>query len=199
MKISPKTIGIAALAVVVATFVGLMAIGLANKSPVTGKSGATRIDKPAADFTMPLFDGSEFALSEYSGQPFIINFWASWCFPCRQEARALERAWRTYRDRGITLIGVDLHDEETDARSYLREFDVTYPNGIDTNGTISVDYGVIGLPVTFFVNKQGIVERRWVGAIPEVQLITWVQELITGEVLSEEIQPEDLENFQSIN
>jgi len=199
VKISPKAIGIAALAVVIAGFVGFMAIGLANKSPVTGKSGATRINKPAADFTMPRFDGGEFVLSEYAGQPFVINFWASWCFPCRQEAKPLERAWRAYRDRGVVFIGVDLHDEETDARAYLQEFDVTYPNGIDTDGTIAVDYGVIGLPVTFFVNSQGIVERRWVGAIPEVQLITWVQELADGVGLSEEIQPEDLENFQTIN
>ena len=195
MSLSPKTIGVVVFSLGIAGFLGLMALGLINKAPVTGRSGITRIDKPAADFTLPLFDGGELTLSQYIGLPIVINFWSSWCPPCRQEARALERTWRAYKNRGVILVGVDIQDAEKDARAYLAEFDVTYPNGVDTDGTITVDYGVIGLPVTFFVNSDGIVERRWVGAIPERQLIAWVEELEAGVALSDEIEGADPAEF----
>jgi cytochrome c biogenesis protein CcmG/thiol:disulfide interchange protein DsbE len=195
MSISPKTIGVVVLSLGIAGFLGLMALGLLNKSPVTGRSGVTRVNKPAADFSFSQFDGGEFVLSRNIGQPVVINFWASWCPPCREEARGLERAWQAYKEQGVVFVGVDIQDTLKDALAYLAEFDVTYPNGMDVDGTITVDYGVIGIPVTFFVNKDGIVERRWVGAISERQLIAWVEELAAGVALSEETDEENPEEF----
>jgi cytochrome c biogenesis protein CcmG/thiol:disulfide interchange protein DsbE len=92
-----------------------------------------------------------------------------------------------------------MRDTEQNSKDYIKKFDITYPNGLDKNGTITVDYGVIGLPVTFFVNREGIVERRWVGAIREEQLVTWVKELSSGTPPSEEAEgqnPEDYVGFK---
>ena len=191
-----KKVGvIAAIAVIIAGFLALLALGLVNREPATGRSGITRVEKPAMDFTLPLFGGGEFALREHRGQPVVINFWASWCPPCRQEAHGLERAWRSRAGEGVVFVGVDIQDSEGDARAYIQEFGITYPNGPDTDGKIAVDYGVIGIPVTFLVNKEGTVEQRWVGALDETQLAAWIDELAAGMTLSGEAEGENPQDF----
>ena len=195
MSVSSRAVGIGAIGLAIVGFLGLMAFGLLNKAPVTGRSGFTRVQKPAPDFTLPLLDGGALTLSQYLGQPLVINFWASWCPPCRQEAPALERTWRAYKDRGVVFVGVDIQDTKEDARVYLREYDVTYPNVLDGDGKVTVDYGVIGLPITFFVSRDGIVERRWVGAVKERQLVAWVDELLAGVQPSRDEQGENPSEF----
>lgn len=176
-----KALAIVAAAVALAAFLALLSWGLISKAPVTGLSGITRVEKPAPEFAMPTFDGGTFRLSDHLGKPVVINFWASWCPPCRDEALVLEEAWREYAPRGVVFVGVDIQDVEADAAAYLREFGITYPNGRDADGKITVDYGVIGLPVTFFIGKDGTVVRRWVGAVRPVELRAWVDALISGE------------------
>src|SRR5262245_34073007 len=85
----------------------------------------------APDFTLTTFDGQTIALSSLRGQVVVVNIWASWCEPCKDEAAELEAFWRAYKDRGAVLIGVDYVDTETEARAYLNQFDITYPNGPD--------------------------------------------------------------------
>ena len=167
-------------AVLVLAFFAVLAFGLANRSSATGRSGITRIGKPAPQFAMQLLGGGEFQLSDHEGRPLVINFWASWCPPCRQESPAFERQWRRYRDTGIQFVGVDIQDDVSDAEAYVREFGLTFPNGLDPDGKITIDYGVIGLPVTFFVGSSGIVEGRWVGAIPEEKLEEWINTLVAA-------------------
>src|SRR5262249_49931851 len=119
-----------------------------------GQAAPLRV-RPAPDFALPLFDGGSFRLSEQRGRVVLINYWASWCPPCRDEAPTLEAAWRAYRDRGVVLVGLDVWDSETDARAFLKEFGVTYPNGPDASGEILIDYGVTGVPETYFVDRSG--------------------------------------------
>lgn len=159
---------------------GLMVWGMLNQEPATGKSGITRVGKQAPEFTLPLFNGGEFVLQEYLRKPVIINFWASWCPPCREEAPRLERTWRAYKKQGVVFVGVDIQDPEDYARAYIREFDITYPNGPDTAGKITIDYGVVGIPVTFFVDREGVIARRFVGAITERKLVAWTEELLVS-------------------
>lgn len=195
MRLSRKAAGLAVFGLAATGFLALMAWGLLNQSPVTGKSGSTRLHKPAPEFTLPLFEGDQLTLSEHSGRPVVINFWASWCAPCRVEARALEEAWRSYRDRNVLFVGVQTQDTEEEGRAYLSEFGVTYPNVMDADGRVTVDYGVIGLPVTFFVDRGGTVVHRWVGAIDRARLTGWVEEMVSGTILGGEAEGENRDSF----
>ena len=185
-------------AVLVLALFAVLAFGLANRSSATGRSGMTRIGKPAPQFAMQLLGGGEFRLSDHEGRPLVINFWASWCPPCRQESPAFERQWRRYRDTGIQFVGVDIQDDVSDAEAYVREFGLTFPNGLDPDGKITIDYGVIGLPVTFFVGSSGIVEGRWVGAIPEEKLEEWVNTLVAASAPSGEAEGRTEGAFQQL-
>jgi cytochrome c biogenesis protein CcmG/thiol:disulfide interchange protein DsbE len=113
------------------------------------------VNHPAPDFTLTTFKGTTISLEDLRGKPVVINFWASWCPPCRIEAPLIERTWRAYKKRGPIFIGVNIQDRKEDALNYIREFDITYPNGPDPTGEIAIDYGVSGLPVTFFVSSRG--------------------------------------------
>lgn len=90
----------------------------------------------------------------------------------------MESAWRTYRLKDLLFVGVDIQDAEDDAVEYIHDLGITYPNGLDLDGRITIDYGVVGLPVTFFINREGIVQRRWVGAIGNQRLTDFLEELL---------------------
>ena len=159
-------------------FLSLLVWGLLNKEPITGLSGVTMVNRQAPDFTLTTFEGATISLEELRGKPVVINFWASWCPPCRIEAPLIERTWRAYENRDLIFLGVNIQDREDDALNYIRQFDITYPNGPDPNGEIAIDYGVSGLPVTFFVSRNGEVVRRWVGAIERNTLIGSIEEIM---------------------
>ena len=190
-----KLVSIASLAVLVVAFFALMAYGLANRESPTGRSGVTRVGKPAPQFSMTLLSGGEFRLEDHAGSPLVINFWASWCPPCRDESPGFERVWQKYRDSGVQFVGVDIQDTQEEAARYVEEFGLTFPNGRDPDGKITVEYGVIGLPVTFFIGANGIVEGRWVGAVPEDKLESWTLALIYRSVLSDDSDSETPNGF----
>ena len=198
-RVSP--LRVAAIIIVVAGVLGLaalLALGLANRSPVTGRSGATRIDKPAPPINIPLYGGGVLTPEDYAGRPVVVNFWASWCGPCRQEAPIFEQLSQEYSERGVLFIGVNIQDAEADAEAYLSEFTISYPNGSDEDGSISIDYGVIGIPVTFFINRDGIVQRRWAGVMRETQLRQWIDELVLGIAPTGETQGENPEGYEPL-
>jgi len=138
-------------------------------------------------------------LSEFRGTPVVINFWASWCSPCREEAVSLQRAWQSYQGEGVLFVGINIQDSEDSANAHMNEFSITYPNGSDLDGTITVDYGVIGIPVTFFVNDEGIIKGRWVGALDESLLVGWLDGMATGAVPSGILEGANLERYFSID
>jgi cytochrome c biogenesis protein CcmG, thiol:disulfide interchange protein DsbE len=127
-----------------------IALGLASTFATPPLGG-----QPAPEFTMSLYDGQTFTLSQARGRVVVINFWASWCAPCKDEAPDLERAWQEYRDRGVQFIGVDYVDAEQNALEYINEFGITYPNGADIGTKISDAYHITGVPETFIVDRDG--------------------------------------------
>jgi cytochrome c biogenesis protein CcmG/thiol:disulfide interchange protein DsbE len=126
------------------------------------------IGKPAAPFTLATFDGGQVSLEALRGRVVVVNFWASWCYPaCYEEAPALARAWETYKDRGVMMIGINIQDKEEPAKKFLTQFGHTFPNAPDPAGRVSVDYGVYGVPETFFIDRAGRVRWKQVGAVTE--------------------------------
>jgi cytochrome c biogenesis protein CcmG/thiol:disulfide interchange protein DsbE len=126
------------------------------------------IGRPAAAFTLTSFDGQPVALEKLRGKVVVVNFWASWCNPaCYDEAPVLERAWRTYRDRGVMVIGVDMQDTAEAAQEFIRRFQLTFPNAPDHGGKVAVEYGVYGVPETFFIDRAGTIRAKHVGAVTD--------------------------------
>ncbi|MDH3444801.1 MAG: TlpA family protein disulfide reductase [Deltaproteobacteria bacterium] len=144
------------------------------------------IAKPAALFTLTLFDGTTLSLEKLRGKAVFLNFWASWCPPCRAEARDLEAAWRKVKNENVVYLGVALQDTEENARAFLKEFDVTYPNGLDASGKIAVDYGVWGLPESFFIDPQGLITYKHVGGMGAALVESKLAEALSGIVTAQE-------------
>jgi cytochrome c biogenesis protein CcmG/thiol:disulfide interchange protein DsbE len=129
-----------------------------------------RSEGPAPDFTLLTFQGKEIVLSELQDQVIVINFWASWCPPCREEAAYLEATWREYRDQGVVFLGIDYVDTEPEALAYIDEFEITYPNGPDIGTLISQAYRIQGVPETFFVAKDGTLRGVKIGPLAPPEL-----------------------------
>ena len=137
------------------------------------------VGKPAAGFALKTFDGQDVALEKLRGKVVVLNFWASWCFPaCYDEAPALARAWEQYRKRDMVLIGVNIQDKEEPARKFLESFKHTFPNAPDPAGRVSVDYGVYGVPETFFIDRKGRIRAKHVGAITDEDFRREVERLL---------------------
>ncbi len=123
--------------------------------------------EPAADFVLTLLDGGSFRLSDRKGSPVIVNFFASWCIPCKIEAPVLEKVSQDYRERGVMVVGVAIQDTESKARDFVEELGLTYPTGLDADGSIKESFGVFGIPMTFFVDKEGLISYTHVGVVTE--------------------------------
>jgi cytochrome c biogenesis protein CcmG/thiol:disulfide interchange protein DsbE len=144
------------------------------------------IAKPATPFTITLFDGRKLTLEDLRGKAIFVNFWASWCPPCRAEAKDLEAAWQKVKDQNMVFLGVALQDTDQNALEFLKEFNVTYPNGKDESGKIAVDYGTWGIPESFFIDPQGRITYKHVGGIRAALVIAKLDEAAKGIVTAQE-------------
>ncbi len=142
--------------------------------------GSERLNlKPAKDFTASLYSGGRgsFTLSRQKGKPVVLNFWASWCAPCRSEFPVIQAAADKYAGQ-VVFFGADIQDTEKEAKAFLQEQQTTFMTGPDATGSIAVDYGLVGLPVTFFITPDGHIYKQWIGEIDEQRMDTFIQELL---------------------
>lgn len=133
-------------------------------SPVSS-SPSPREGFYAPDFTLDTLTGDQIQLSGLRGKIVVVNFWTTWCPPCRAETPALEMAYKTYKDADVVVLGVNLTDQDSlkDVQSFVQEFGLTYPILLDHDGAISLLYQLNGLPTTFFMNRQGVIRTVIVG------------------------------------
>jgi cytochrome c biogenesis protein CcmG/thiol:disulfide interchange protein DsbE len=170
-------------------FVGLLTYGLMARAPDRqiddALASAEAIEAPGFELEVlqrgrvpaplgPVVDRAaadgRIALSELRGTPVVLNFWASWCDPCRTEAPVIERGWRQARPQGVLVLGLDMQDVRDDAREFLRAFSITYPNVREAGKETARRYGMTGIPETFFISARGLVVGHVIGAITSGQL-----------------------------
>lgn len=122
--------------------------------------GPVKIGDTVPNFTLTTFDGQTYELADHRGQVVVVNFWASWCKPCEQEAADLETAWQDYQPSGdVIFLGVDYVDTEPEAMAYLEKFNITFPNGPDLGTRISQEFRILGVPETYIIDQNGVLQH----------------------------------------
>jgi cytochrome c biogenesis protein CcmG/thiol:disulfide interchange protein DsbE len=136
-----------------------------GRTPSAPQFALSRLDAPG-----------KLALASLRGKVVVLNFWASWCVPCKSEAPRLEAAWQRYRDKGVVVVGVDAQDFSGDAKHFVKKYKLTYPNVHDGPGDVLPKYGVTGFPETYFVDRRGrLIGDRVAGEITASKLTAGIQ------------------------
>jgi cytochrome c biogenesis protein CcmG, thiol:disulfide interchange protein DsbE len=149
---------------VIAIWVSLLGLlGVLGFGLMRSQQGPIGVGARVPEFSLTTFEGETIDLAGLRGNVVVINFWASWCKPCEQEAAELEQAWREYREQGVVFLGVNYVDTEPEALAYLERFGVTYPNGPDLGTRISQAFRMRGVPETYVVDGQGILAAVKIG------------------------------------
>ena len=132
-------------------FIGLLTYGLVTSAPREVEEGSA-----LPSFELERLDtGGVMTEDDLAGSPVVINFWASWCIPCKEEAELLQETYEAYQDEGVVFIGVNIKDSNVDAQAFIERYDVTYPVVSDPNEELARDLGVSGIPETFFIDDEG--------------------------------------------
>ncbi|MEP7284370.1 MAG: TlpA disulfide reductase family protein [Chloroflexota bacterium] len=151
-------------------------------------TAAATLDPDAPDITEQLedipnffittFDGVRFTLGEQRGKIVVLNFWASWCVPCRVEMPAFTKIWEQYKDRGVVFVGVAFNDIPDYSRAFAIKYNVKYPIGSDANGAIGNAYQVVGLPTTLLITRDGKSQFRFVGTTSAADLRKYLDKML---------------------
>lgn len=128
------------------------------------ESASTKPHRPAPDFTLPLLDGGQLRLSSYRGKVVLLDFWATWCVPCREEIPHFVELQQKYGDRGLQIIGVSMDDSPDPVRPFYQQFHMNYPVVMGTADTGSAYGGVLGLPIAFLIDREGRIYSKHIGA-----------------------------------
>ncbi len=165
-----------------ALMAGVLALAVVFGTQLSRRNATRPTSGSAPDFALTLFDGSEIRLSDYRGQVVLINFWASWCPPCRDEARDLQALYEEYRPAGMTVIGINmLESSRRKALDFINEFGISYPNGEDIGEKLTNLYRVEAPPESFLIDRRGKVRRFYIGAIRYDDLSGSIETLLAEE------------------
>lgn len=151
-------------------FLGLIAfVTLRSNRPAALAVALARGETPQApEFTLPRLDAEGMlTLTSLQGKVVVLNFWASWCIPCKDEAPAIEATWQRYKDRGVVFVGVNVQDLTPKALKFLKDTHATYPNVRSGDNAVYRAYGLTGVPETFFVNRDGRIVKKFPGVVTD--------------------------------
>ncbi|MBI3600698.1 MAG: TlpA family protein disulfide reductase [Nitrospinae bacterium] len=119
--------------------------------------------KPASDFALKDITGKEVKLGSLKGKAVMVNFWATWCYPCREEIPDLQKSYEENKDKGFIILGVNIKENESKVSKFAEDYKITYPVLLDIDGSVSNKYQVFGVPMSFFIDKNGIIKDSFVG------------------------------------
>ncbi len=162
--------------------VGLLAfLVIQLLTPASHPPSDPLISHPAPNFSLAVLTSNPhkemISLSDYKGRPVVLNFWASWCEPCQEEAPLLENTWKQAQEQGkdLVILGIDFQESTKDGLSFLQHYEITYPAVEDADGSVASKYAIAGLPATIFINRDGVV-------------VGTVRQQLTGHALSSNLQ-----------
>lgn len=135
----------------------------ASRAPLSAQATRDSGRRATPDFTLDTLDGGQFTLSAQVGRPVIVNFWATWCPPCRAELPAFEEVHRAYRDQGLIVVGVDVAESPQVVAQYVQEVGLTFPIALDARGEVTELYRIQGMPTTLFVGRDGKIKDVVIG------------------------------------
>jgi cytochrome c biogenesis protein CcmG/thiol:disulfide interchange protein DsbE len=158
-----------AVVVVAVALLGLLFWGM-RRGPSIEVGGAVPVNRPAPQFTVTTIDGKQLTLGDLRGKTVVLNVWASWCVPCRDEAGELNRTYATYKDRNVVFVGIAWNDNDSEVRKFIDTYKVPYAVALDPEGKIAIDLGITGVPETFLIDAQGQLTQKWIGPITSAQL-----------------------------
>ncbi|MBI2325237.1 MAG: TlpA family protein disulfide reductase [Chloroflexi bacterium] len=174
----PSALGRAVRAAIVVALVGLvvvLAFGF-RRDPQDIRTGT--VGRPAPAFDLERLDApGRVRLADLSGKIVIVNFFASWCIPCKEEAPALVRVWERYRKADVVFVGIVYQDSPQAAKEFHDRLGQTWPIAMDDNARTALAFGVFGIPETYFIGTDGVIAGRRIGAIDEATLIRGIEEL----------------------
>lgn len=166
-----------AVTVGVVGLLGLLYWGM-QRGPQAEVGKAVPLSGAAQDFTVTTLDGQTLRLSDLRGKTVVLNIWASWCVPCREEAGELNRSYELYKARNVAFVGIAFNDDVEPMRQFVSQYRVPYPVAQDTEGRISIGYGITGVPETYLIDPQGHLVKKWVGPVTAKQLNALITPLV---------------------
>jgi cytochrome c biogenesis protein CcmG, thiol:disulfide interchange protein DsbE len=158
---------------VVVGLLGVLLAGLLRPAQPGNKSTAALEGQPAPAFDLAMLGGGQMSLERFQGKPIVLNFFASWCVPCKDEAPMFSRAAVEYSQKGVIFLGIAYNDKPDKAREFANTYDLGFPIAMDDNtnaGRTSVKYALFGVPETFFIDKNGVVQKHFPKPIERAEL-----------------------------
>ena len=177
-RLSPMTVALILVAAGVLAIIGFALYERSKETPTEG---------PAPDFSTIIWEydrlamaGEAVSLDSLKGKTIVLNFWASWCIPCQQEAPMFERTWNDYKDQGVVFLGVNTEDTDSAAFDYIDEYNLTYPHAPDQGGRMEEAYRITGIPETFIINGDGEITRHFISTPKESELRDEIERAMSG-------------------
>lgn len=174
-----------ALGAVVAAVIGFTIVAWNRFGTDASVVNSPLIERPAPEFMLPGLDGGTVSSGDYEGRIYVVNFWASWCVPCRQEAPHLEAFHQRWSPQ-VGLVGIVYQDNEGAARAFREEFGLTFPQAMDPDGVTAIDFGVFGVPETYVIDARGVVKAKLIGAVGPTTLDEVLAEVVAGETFTDQ-------------
>jgi cytochrome c biogenesis protein CcmG/thiol:disulfide interchange protein DsbE len=158
----------------------LAMVGVACAGPGSGAVQGVNQGNQARDFTLETLEGAGLSLQDYRGKVVLLNFWATWCTPCRDEIPDIQAAYEAYQDDGFVVLGINVEESRQQLEPFVAELGITYPVLLDETGQVLKMYRAIGLPISVILDRDGVIQVRHVGLVTAAQLEHYLAELLPG-------------------